>query len=74
MKYIGQTGRSFRIRFQEHPRDLKYGNVKSSFAQHLIEYGHSIGPMEGIMETTCITNSGRLMDTLERFRIFRETK
>jgi len=31
MKYIGQTGRSFRIRFQEHFRDFKYNN-RSKFA------------------------------------------
>ena len=28
-KYIGQTGRSFSVRSQEHPRDFKHGNGKS---------------------------------------------
>ena len=31
-------------------------------------------PMEDIMETVYITNKGQIMDTLERFYIFRETK
>jgi len=35
MKYIGQRGRPFKVRFQEHFRDLKYGSGKSRFAQHL---------------------------------------
>jgi len=74
MKYIGQTDRSFKIRCQEHLRDFKYRNGKSSFAQRLIEYGHAIGPMEEIMKTVYFTNKARLMDTLERFYIFRETK
>lgn len=74
MKYTGKTGRSFRIRFQEHLNDFKYRNGKSSFAQHLIEYGHAIGPMEEIMETVHFTNKGRLMDRLESFYIFCETK
>ena len=59
MKYTGQTGRSFRIRFQEHLRDFKHGNGKSSFAQHLLENGHANGPIEDIMSTICIIKKGR---------------
>jgi len=44
MKYTGQTDQSFKLRFQEHVRDFKYGNGKSKFAQHLLENGHAIGP------------------------------
>jgi len=66
MRYTGQTGRSFRTLFQEHLHDFKYGNGKSSFR-------HDIGLMED-MNTIHITGNGRLMDTLERFYIFRETK
>jgi hypothetical protein len=74
MKYVGQTGRPFKVRFQEHLRDFKYGSKKSKFAQHLLENEHSIGPMENIMEAIHITNKGRMIDTLERYYIFRETK
>jgi hypothetical protein len=44
------------------------------FAQHLLENGHAIGPMEEIMDTVHFTNKGRLMNTLEKFYIFHETK
>ena len=74
MKYTGQTERSFRTRFQEHLREFRHGKGKSSFAQHLLENGHGIGPIEDIMSTIHITNKGRLMNTLEKFYIFRETK
>jgi hypothetical protein len=60
--------------FQEHFRDYKYGNGKSRFAAHLLENKHSIGPIDNIMETLHTTGKGRMMDTLERFYIFRETK
>jgi hypothetical protein len=56
MKYIGQTGRPFKVRFHEHFRDFKYGNKKSKFALHLLENKHSIGRIESIMETVHITN------------------
>jgi hypothetical protein len=74
MKYVGQTGRSFRIRFQEHFRDFKYGNRKSKFATHLLDNRHAIDNMENIMETTHTTKKGKLMDTMEKFYIYRETK
>ena len=54
--------------------NFKHGNGKSGFPQHLLENGHNIGPIEDIMSTIHITNKGRLMDTLEKFYIFRETK
>jgi hypothetical protein len=52
----------------------KYGNGKSRFAAHLLENKHSICPMDNIMETLHTTGKGRMMDTLERFYIFLETK
>jgi hypothetical protein len=74
MKYVGQIGRPFKFRFREHLRDFKYGNRKSKFATHLLDNGHSIDPINNVMETLHITDKGRMMDTLERFYIFRETK
>jgi hypothetical protein len=58
MKYTGQTGRPFRVRFQEHSRDFKYGYGKSRLAAHLLENRHSFGPMENIMETLHTVGKG----------------
>jgi hypothetical protein len=46
---MGQTGRPFHTIFQEHFGDFKHKNGKSKFT-HLIDNGHSIAPMEDIME------------------------
>jgi len=73
MKYIGQTGRSFRVRFSEHYRDYKYPNNESKFTQHLLENSHSIGPIDNIMEVLYATNKGKLIDTVEIFHIYKET-
>jgi hypothetical protein len=72
-KYIGQTGRPFQICFREHHRDDKYANNKSKFAQHVLEEGHSFGPINEIMDTLHVARKGRMLDTLERFYIYRET-
>jgi hypothetical protein len=73
-KYVGQTGRPFKVRFREPLHDFKYGNKKSKFATRLLDNGHSIGLINNVMETLHITDKGRMMDTLQRFYIFRETK
>jgi hypothetical protein len=72
-KYIGQTSRSFQIRFSEHFQDYKYNNHKSKFAHHLLDSGHSIGPIDDIMKVLYTTNKGKLMDTIERFYTHKET-
>jgi len=64
----------FKDRFQEHVRDFKYNNDRSKFAQHLIDNKHAIGKMEQIMEVVHETKKGKMIDTLEDFHIYKETK
>jgi hypothetical protein len=47
---------------------------KPKFSQHLLENKHFIGPMENIMDILYTTSKGRMLDTLEKFYIYRETK
>jgi len=74
MKYTWQTGRPFKVRFQEHVRDFKYDNNRPKFAQHLIDNKHAIGKMKDIIEVVHVTKKGKMMDTLEGFHIYKETK
>jgi hypothetical protein len=74
MKYVGQTGRPFRVRYHEHFRDFKFCTGFSKFAHHLIEHKHYIGPVDQIMHTLQFVNKGNLMDSLEKYHIYRITK
>ena len=74
MKYVGQTGRSFHKRYKEHFHDYKHNIRKSSFATHLLDNNHSIGPINEIMEILYTTSKGSFMDTVEKFHIYRETQ
>jgi hypothetical protein len=74
MKYIGQIDRPFKTRFQEHLRDFKYNNRKSKFAQHLLDKQHFMDKMENIMDILHITNKVKIIDTIEKYYIYRETK
>jgi len=54
-------------------REFKYANKKSKFVQHILENNHSIGPIDSIMKVLYSTNKGKLMDTMERFYIYKAT-
>jgi hypothetical protein len=74
MKNVGQTGRSFNRRYQEHYRDYKHGSTKSKFAHDLLGNQHSIDSIDKIMDIIHITRTGKMMDKIENFYICRETK
>jgi len=62
------------VRFQEHVRDYKYENNKSKFFQRLLDNSHYIDPIQSIMNVLYTTNKGRLLDKLERYCIYNETR
>jgi hypothetical protein len=64
----------FHVRFQEHFRDFKHNNNKSKFATHLLENKHSISHINDIMKVLFTTTKGKLMDTVEKFHIYKETR
>jgi len=73
-KYTGQTGRPFCIRYREHYNDFKYSNNRSTFAQHVINEGHSFGPVKEITNVIHYERKRKMLDTLEKFYIYGETK
>jgi len=54
--------------------EFRYNNKRSKFAQHLLEKGHAIGKMEGIMKIIYVTRKGRMLNTSESFHIYKESK
>ena len=72
-KYTGQTGRSFQIRFREHKPHYKYMCRKSKHAQHLLDEGHTFGPMEEVMHVIQYARKGRMMNEMENFHIYDTT-
>jgi hypothetical protein len=56
--------------FQEHLQDFKYKIGKSKFARHLVDNGHSMAPMEEVMEILHVIKKGNMMNTLEKFHMY----
>jgi hypothetical protein len=48
--YIGQTGRSFKIRYKEHVQDIKNNKSRTGFSHHILNTGHAYDSMENTME------------------------
>jgi len=62
------------MRFCKHYNDYKYANNRSKFAQHVIDEGNAFCPMNDIMDIIRIANKGKMLDTLEKFYIYKETQ
>jgi hypothetical protein len=69
--YVGQTGRRFPTRYNEH--EAFHNNTHtSSFEQHLHEQAHSFGPIDNIMQVLHHHKKGAHLNTVERFYIHAE--
>jgi len=54
--------------------DYKYANNRSKFTQHAKDEGHAFGTLNDVMDTIQILNKGRILGTLEKFYIYKETQ
>jgi hypothetical protein len=73
MKYIGQTGHTFKARFKEHIQDIRTNKSNSKFAQHILDTGHTYNTIDQTMKILHIEKKGHKLNTLERFEIFNLT-
>jgi len=63
-----------RIAKSDYYNDFKYSNNRSTFAEHVINEGHAFGTIDEIMNIIQYERKGKMLDTLEKFYIYRETK
>jgi hypothetical protein len=75
LKYIGQTGRTFRVRYREHINAIRTNKQQNSkFAQHILETGHTYNTIDQSMKLLHIEKKGPKLNTLGRFYICDLTK
>jgi hypothetical protein len=72
--YVGQTGRSFKIRYKEHISDIRHNKDKSKYALHMLQFSHEYGTIENTLEILKVVNKGKLLDVLERFYIYKANR
>ena len=72
--YIGQTGRSFPIRYKEHINALTKPHMNSSFADHLLITGHTYNNIEHNMEVLHTLTKNHKLNTTNNFEIYKHHK
>ena len=70
--YVGQTGRSSIVRFNEHKNAFKTNSQISNFAKHLIEHTHSFSSIHNTMQILQRHNKGAHLNTIQRYHIYAE--
>jgi hypothetical protein len=71
LKYIGQTGRAFNIRYKEHIHDIRSNNSNSGYSNHILNTGHTYGTVTFTMEVITTGRKGKHLNTLERYHIYK---
>jgi hypothetical protein len=74
LKYIGQTGPTFKVRFKEHIWDIKNNGQSSKFAQQILDTTHEYNTIDKALEVLYIGKKGRTLDTYEKFHIYEISK
>jgi hypothetical protein len=73
--YVGQTGRSFKIRYENISVILvRHNKDKSKYALHMLQFSHEYGTIENTLEILKVVNKGKLLDVLERFYIYKANR
>ena len=70
--YVGQTGRSFQVRFNERKNAFKTNSHTSNFAKRLNEQKHSFDSIHNTMQILQWQNKGSHLNTIEGFYIYAE--
>jgi peptidoglycan/xylan/chitin deacetylase (PgdA/CDA1 family) len=73
-KYVGQRGRTFRIRYKEYTRTITTDRNRSMYARHILGYNNTHGTIENIMRVTHLTTKGRPMNTLGNVYVYKISK
>jgi hypothetical protein len=73
-KYVGQTGRTFNIRYKEHIHDIRTNNGNTEYSNHILNTGHTYSPIPNTMEIITTGKKGKHLNILERYYIYKTNK
>jgi predicted RNA-binding Zn-ribbon protein involved in translation (DUF1610 family) len=72
--YVGHTSREFTTRYKQHKTAFRTNNRNYSFAKHLMDTGHSFGPINEIMSVLHCHRKGIDLNSVENFYIHAEAR
>jgi hypothetical protein len=74
LKYIEQTGRTFKTRYKEHIQAIRNNNSNSGYSKHILNTGHTCGSITDTMKTLKTQRKERHLNTLERYCMYKMRK
>ena len=72
--YLGEIGRSFLTRYQEHQPTSQSKILKFNFAKHIIDKNHHYTDFTTNLEAVYFCKKGKYMNALEEFEKYKELK
>jgi hypothetical protein len=74
LRYVGQTGRTFKIRYKEQIQAIRNNNSNSGYSSHILNTGHTYGTITDTMDIIRKGKKGRHLNTLEKYHIYKVSK
>jgi hypothetical protein len=71
LKYVGQTGRTFIVRYKEHIYAIRSNNSNSGYSNHILNTGHTNGKTTNTMDIIRTGRNDRHLNTLEKYRFYK---
>jgi hypothetical protein len=72
--YIGQTGRTFDIRYKEHIQTIRNNNSNSGYSNHILNTGHTYGNIADTMDIIRMGRKGRYLNTLKKYYSYKMSR
>jgi hypothetical protein len=70
LKHVGQMGRTFNIRYEDHIHDVRSNNGNSGYSNDILSTGHAYRTIADTMEIITAGKKGKYLNTLERYHIY----
>jgi hypothetical protein len=74
LKYIGQTGRTFNIRYKKRIHAIRNTNNNSGYLNHILKTRHTYGTINDTMDIIRKEKEGKHLNTLEKYYIHKISK
>jgi hypothetical protein len=74
MRYIGTTGRTFKVRYKEHIPAIRNNNGNSGYSNHILNIGHTYGTITDTRDVIRNGKKGRHLNTLKNITFIKLVK
>jgi hypothetical protein len=74
LRYIGQTGTTFKVRHKEFIQAIRNNNSNSGYSSHILTTGHTYGTITDTVDIIREGRNVRHLNTLEKYHIYKISK